>query len=302
MNLGWIDDERAQDLFRRIDREGWEFEGRDPAPHARHRVAGAARGARRRHRLHRLATVGPRRARAQRCRAPRWFQAAATDSPLRDRSPTSPPSSASPPRSRSTPAASACSPATTSRRPTTSACPLIAIGLFYRHGYFRQDARPPGLAAWSASPASTPAPWRSSRSPDVRITVDLAGVPVHARLWQAQVGRIALYLLDTDIDENDDEQPPHHRPPLRRRRRGAHPPGDRARHRRRAGARGARHAAPGVPHERGPRRLPGPRAHPPGHGRRRPLLRRGQRPRCGPARCSPPTRRCRPASTASRAS
>src|SRR3954449_3735721 len=30
MNLGWINDERAQDLFRRMDRENWEFV-RDPA-------------------------------------------------------------------------------------------------------------------------------------------------------------------------------------------------------------------------------------------------------------------------------
>ncbi len=31
MNLGWSYDERATDLFRRIDRQGWDFEGRDPA-------------------------------------------------------------------------------------------------------------------------------------------------------------------------------------------------------------------------------------------------------------------------------
>src|SRR3954449_5134899 len=30
MNLGWINDERAQDLFRRMDREHWEYI-RDPA-------------------------------------------------------------------------------------------------------------------------------------------------------------------------------------------------------------------------------------------------------------------------------
>ena len=30
MNLGWINDERAQDLFRRMDRENWEHV-RDPA-------------------------------------------------------------------------------------------------------------------------------------------------------------------------------------------------------------------------------------------------------------------------------
>ena len=38
---------------------------------------------------------------------------------------------------------------------------------------------------------------------DVRITVDLAGSPLHARIWRADVGRIRLFMLDTDIEEND---------------------------------------------------------------------------------------------------
>lgn len=34
------------------------------------------------------------------------------------------------------------------------------------------------------------------------MTVDLGGQPLHARIWRADVGRIPLYLLDTDVDEN----------------------------------------------------------------------------------------------------
>ena len=59
--------------------------------------------------------------------------------------------------------------------------------------------------------------------------------------------------------------------------------------------------ARGVPHQRGPRRLPRPGAHPRAH--RGPAhLRRGARGGAAPAPSSPPTPRCRPASTGSRAS
>ena len=92
-----------------------------------------------------------------------------------------------------------------------------------------------------------------------------------------------------------------HRPPLRRRRAPPPAPGDRARHRRRAGAARPRPGARRVPHQRGPRRLPragaGPRA-------RRPAAWRSTPPSRSSAvvACSRPTRPCRPASTASRAS
>ena len=54
------------------------------------------------------------------------------------RSPTSAPSSGCTSRWASTRAAWACSPATTARPPRTWRCPFVAVGLFYRHGYFRQ--------------------------------------------------------------------------------------------------------------------------------------------------------------------
>ena len=52
-------------------------------------------------------------------------------------------------------------------------------------------------------------------------------------------------------------RPRHHRRALRRRPGGAHPPGDRAGHRRHARAGGAGHPPAGLPHERGPLGLPG---------------------------------------------
>jgi len=37
---------------------------------------------------------------------------------------------------------------------------------------------------------------------DVRVEVDLGGTPLVARVWKAEVGRIPLYLLDSDIEPN----------------------------------------------------------------------------------------------------
>ena len=97
-----------------------------------------------------------------------------------------------------------------------------------------------------------------------------------------------------------------HRPALRRRPGPAHPAGDPGRHRR-----GARRAARTArsPGTRSPRCSTPTRATPAtwawsGSGScsasRRAALRRGAWPPCGPAPCSPRTRRCRPASTGSR--
>ena len=43
------------------------------------------------------------------------------------------------------------------------------------------------------------------RCDGVRVTVDLAGQPLHAQVWRADVGRIPLYLLDADIEDNPDD-------------------------------------------------------------------------------------------------
>ncbi len=82
--------------------------------------------------------------------------------------------------------------------------PLTGVGLFYRHGYFRQELDRRG---WQQErfPRLDPRAMALRPVPDVRVSVELAGVRVYAALWQARVGRISLYLLDTDIDENDEQ-------------------------------------------------------------------------------------------------
>lgn len=86
--------------------------------------------------------------------------------------------------------------------------PLIAVGLLYRSGYFRQSLTADG---WQHEtyPALDPQglPLRLLAHADGRpALVDLTmpeGAQLRARIWVAQVGRVPLLLLDSDIPEND---------------------------------------------------------------------------------------------------
>ncbi|MBN1096241.1 alpha-glucan family phosphorylase [Blastococcus sp. TML/C7B] len=85
--------------------------------------------------------------------------------------------------------------------------PLIGVGLLYRAGYFEQ-----GLSAdgWQLEhyPSLDPhgLPVKLLREPDgsaVVISVPLPeGRTLYAHVWRAQVGRVSLLLLDSDIEEN----------------------------------------------------------------------------------------------------
>ncbi|MBM7805580.1 starch phosphorylase [Geodermatophilus bullaregiensis] len=85
--------------------------------------------------------------------------------------------------------------------------PLIGVGLLYRAGYFEQ-----GLSAdgWQLEryPSLDPhgLPVKLLRQPDgsaVVVSVPLPeGRTLHAHVYRAQVGRVSLLLLDSDIEEN----------------------------------------------------------------------------------------------------
>src|SRR2546421_2509513 len=90
--------------------------------------------------------------------------------------------------------------------------PLAGVGVMYREGYFRQYLNVDG--------------WQQERYPEndffnlplipetttqgqpVLISVPMPGREVWARIWRIQVGRVPLYLLDTNIAQNtaDDRQ------------------------------------------------------------------------------------------------
>jgi glycogen phosphorylase len=82
--------------------------------------------------------------------------------------------------------------------------PMVGVGLLYRHGYFRQSLNADG---WQEEryPSLNPHIMALTLCEGVRVTVDLAGLPLVAQVWRANVGRVPLYFLDADVDENSDE-------------------------------------------------------------------------------------------------
>ncbi len=92
------------------------------------------------------------------------------------------------------------------------AIPFIGVGLFYRHGYFRQTIDADGHQE-HAYPDYDPQrlPLRRVADADggpLRIGVEMPGRTVWCAVWLAQVGRVPLLLLDSDIPDNDDADRP----------------------------------------------------------------------------------------------
>ncbi len=88
--------------------------------------------------------------------------------------------------------------------------PLIGVGLLYRSGYFRQSL---SLDGWQQEhyPALDP------QGLPLQLVTEAGGAPVlvhvgmpggrvlRARIWRAEVGRVPLLLLDSDIEDNPDD-------------------------------------------------------------------------------------------------
>lgn len=86
---------------------------------------------------------------------------------------------------------------------------LIAVGLLYRYGYFQQGISVHGdqISGYTAQNFNhlPIVPVRDENDNWVTIGIALPGRNMTARAWKLSVGRITLYLLDTDIDENNAE-------------------------------------------------------------------------------------------------
>lgn len=85
--------------------------------------------------------------------------------------------------------------------------PVVAVGLLYRTGYFRQRVTMDGhqLESYPANDFYN-MPLTRCTSDDgapVTVAVELGAETAHACIWRTRVGRVTLYLLDTDIDAND---------------------------------------------------------------------------------------------------
>jgi starch phosphorylase len=87
--------------------------------------------------------------------------------------------------------------------------PLVGVGLLYQQGYFRQRLNEAGLQReiYEDNDFYT-LPLFLERRRDgtpVSVAVELPGRAVVAQVWRAQVGRVPLYLLDTNIPANSPE-------------------------------------------------------------------------------------------------
>jgi starch phosphorylase len=82
---------------------------------------------------------------------------------------------------------------------------FYAVTLLYRHGYFKQQIGKDGWQeAVSLNQNFHHLPVRDARIGDqsLHVTVDILGRIVTAKVWELQIGRIKLFLLDTDIQQN----------------------------------------------------------------------------------------------------
>ena len=86
------------------------------------------------------------------------------------------------------------------------ALPLVAVGLMYRQGYFRQRLETSGWQQeyWvDIDPERLPAALvRAEDGRPLTITVPIFGSEVRAQIWRVAVGRVPLFLLDADRPEN----------------------------------------------------------------------------------------------------
>ncbi len=84
--------------------------------------------------------------------------------------------------------------------------PVVGVGLLYQQGYFRQmiykDGAQQALFPYN-DPGQLPiTPLRQPNGEWLRLKLDLPGHPIWLRAWQVQVGRVKLYLLDSNDAAN----------------------------------------------------------------------------------------------------
>ena len=87
--------------------------------------------------------------------------------------------------------------------------PFVAVGLLYKNGYFHQKIDGYGnqqsiykdidLMNMPINPV------KDKNGEDLKILLKLPGKNLYLKVWNIKVGRITLYLLDSDIPENEDE-------------------------------------------------------------------------------------------------
>ncbi len=86
--------------------------------------------------------------------------------------------------------------------------PLVGVGLLYQQGYFQQYLNADGFQQesypendWYNMPVRQVF---DADGNEVKISVQLADSQLVARVWEVKIGRISLYLLDANLDENSE--------------------------------------------------------------------------------------------------
>ncbi len=86
---------------------------------------------------------------------------------------------------------------------------IVGVGLLYRYGYFTQSLSVNGeqIALYIPQKFShmPVLPVRNESGEWLIIGVPYPGRTVYAKVWEVKVGRVSLFLLDTDIEENTQE-------------------------------------------------------------------------------------------------
>jgi phosphorylase/glycogen(starch) synthase len=84
--------------------------------------------------------------------------------------------------------------------------PTVGVGLLYKCGYFKQTIDKDGIqqseyveSDFSNMPVQIV---QDDRGNEVQISIELPGRTLYASIWEVKIGRISLYLLDTDVSRN----------------------------------------------------------------------------------------------------
>jgi glycogen phosphorylase len=87
--------------------------------------------------------------------------------------------------------------------------PFVGVGLLYRQGYFSQTIDHEGNQHPQYSDSEFEdlpiSPVKSENGEELHVQVEVAGRSVEVKVWEARVGHVTIYLLDTDLDSNSEQ-------------------------------------------------------------------------------------------------
>ena len=87
--------------------------------------------------------------------------------------------------------------------------PLVAVGLLYKHGYFNQKINKDGKQETEYHELNLTdmpiIPVKDEKGEDLIIFVKFPKRRLYLKVWQINVGRVKLYLMDSDIEKNNPE-------------------------------------------------------------------------------------------------